>query len=291
MAQELREKKQLEYALALQAEQEEREYQILREQFQPFYDFIGEQTFVDKNNTKLFDAASKEFHTTLNLLGWTMPWRLTKDGQIKFETIHKNSEDRVKMTYNNIGNILTILRKGRTLSKAEERCYHEIAEAFSHLALFYTAEYRERQKMITKEKKFQKDTLKEVEAYEALLDEGKGRIVRYSSGEKGRIYVSKFPLDDRPHMLPEKVGRDTVEEALQKNEHSELCYRRDVVRINGEISEDAGEQSLENTLQNLADLRQSPRARYILRKRILITLGLEKFTEDDTRAPLQQPQK
>lgn len=262
---------------------------MLREQFQPFYDFIGEQTFVDKNNTKLFDAASKEFHTTLNLLGWTMPWRLTKDGQIKFETIHKNSEDRVKMTYNNIGNVLTILRKGRTLSRAEERCYREIAEAFSHLALFYTAEYRERQKMITKEKKFQKDTLKEVEAYEALLDEGRGRIVQYSSGEKGRIYVSKFPLDDKPHMLAEKVGHATVEKSLQEHENSELCYRRDIVRINGEIGEDAGEQSVENTHQNLLDLRQSPRARFILRKRILITLDYEKFLGDDRR-PIQ-PEK
>lgn len=92
-------------------------------------------------------------------------------------------------------------------------------------------------------------------------------------------------------MLREKVGHATIEEILLDNKNAELCYRRDVVRINGEISEDAGEQSLENTLQNLADLRQSPRARYILRKRILITLGLEKFTEDDTRAPLQQPQK
>lgn len=91
-------------------------------------------------------------------------------------------------------------------------------------------------------------------------------------------------------MLPEKVGCDTVEEALQKNEHSELCYRRDILRINGEIDEDAEEQSVENALQNLNDLRQSPRARYILRKRILITLNYEKFSGDDSRRAIQ-PEK
>lgn len=214
-----------------------------------------------------------------------MPWRITKDGQIQFRHIRND----IKITYSNLGVFLNVAGEKRTLSKAEERCYHEIAEAFSHLALFYTAEYRERQKMISKEKKFQKDTLKEVEAYEALLDEGKGRIVRYSSGEKGRIYVSKFPLDDKPQMIAEKVGHDTVEKSLQEHEHSELCYRRDIVRINGEIGEDAGEQSLENTHQNLLDLRQSPRARFILRKRILITLDYEKFLGDDRR-PIQ-PEK
>lgn len=285
IARELREKREEAQKLALQAEQEEKEYQTLREQFQPFCDFIGEQTFVDKNNKELFDKASDDFKNSLKSLNWSMPWRITKDGQIQF----RHTRNKLKITYSNLGALINVAGEGRTLSRAEERCYTEIAEAFSHLALFYTAEYRERQKMISKEKKFQKDTLKEVEAYEALLDEGKGRIVRYSSGEKGRIYVSKFPLDDKPQMIAEKVGHDTVEKALQEYEHSELCYRRDIVRINGEIGEDAGEQSLENTHQNLFDLRQSPRARFILRKRILITLDYEKFSGDDRR-PIQ-PEK
>jgi len=211
-----------------------------------------------------------------------MPWRIAKDGQIQFRHIR----NKLKITYSNLGVVINVAGEGRTLSKAEERCYREVAEAFSHLALFYTAEYRERQKMITKEKKFQKDMRQGAEAYEALLSEGRARLVQYSSSEKGNIFISKFPLDDKPQMLPEKVGHDTVEEMLGKHEYTELSYRRDIVRINGEISEDAGEQSLENTLQNLADLRQSPRARYILRKRVLITLGLEKFPEDD-RAPIQ----
>lgn len=201
IARELREKREEEQKLALQAEQEEAEYETLKAQFQPFYDFIGEQTFVDKNHKELFDKASDEFRGSLKSLNWSMPWRITKDGQIQF----RNTRNDIKITYSNLGVVIHVVGEKRTLSGAEERCYREIAEAFSHLALFYTAEYRERQKMITKEKKFQKDTLKEVEAYEALLDKGEGRIVRYSSGEKGRIYVSKFPLDDKPQMLIEKV--------------------------------------------------------------------------------------
>lgn len=153
MAQELREKKQLEYALALQAEQEEKEYQTLREQFQPFYDFIGEQTFVDKNNKTLFDKASEGFKISLKSLGWSMPWRITKDGQIQF----RHTRNDIKITYSNLGVVIHVVGEIRALSKAEERCYREIAEAFSHLALFYTADYRERQSMISKEKKFHRD--------------------------------------------------------------------------------------------------------------------------------------
>jgi hypothetical protein len=80
-----------------------------------------------------------------------------------------------------------------------------------------------------------------------------------------------------PKMLYEKVSHDTVDNAVQ-SEGIELCYRRDLLRINGEMSDDANEESVENTYQNIIELRSSPRARYILRKRILITLGLEKFS-------------
>jgi hypothetical protein len=215
-----------------------------------------------------------------------MPWRITKDGQIQFRHIRND----IKIIYSNLGGVMHVAGEKRTLSKVEERCYTEIAEAFSHLALFYTAEYRERQKMISREKKFQNDMLKGAESYNKLLGEGRARLVQYSSEGKGNIFVSKFPLDNKPQMLPEKVGHDTIESILGKHEHAELCYRRDIVRINGEISEDAGEQSLENTFQNLADLHHSPRARYILRKRVLITLDLEKFTENDRR-PIQSEQK
>lgn len=127
------------------------------------------------------------------------------------------------------------------------------------------------------------------DAYEVLLAKGQARLVQYSD-RKGNIWSSKFPLDNKPQMLCEKASHDTLEGILTNNDNAELCYRRDVLRINGEINEEAGEQSVENTLQNLADLRQSPRARYILRKRILITLKFDKFSGDDTRAPLQKPQ-
>lgn len=96
-----------------------------------------------------------------------MPWRITKDGQIQFRHIRND----IKITYSNLGVVIHVVGEKRTLSRAEERCYREIAEAFSHLALFYTADYRERQKMITKEKKFQKDMRQGAEAYEELLRE------------------------------------------------------------------------------------------------------------------------
>lgn len=73
-------------------------------------------------------------------------------------------------------------------------------------------------------------------------------------------------------MLDERASHATVTSLLEQYPHAELCYRRDQLCINGEIADDAGGESVENTLQNIADLRQSPRARYILTKRILITL-------------------
>lgn len=88
-------------------------------------------------------------------------------------------------------------------------------------------------------------------------------------------------------MLDERASQDTIESLLAQYPHAELCYIRDKLHINGEIADDAGEESVENTLQNIADLRQSPRARYILAKRILITLGLEKFGGDTSRAPIK----
>lgn len=127
--------------LKAQEEQEQAEYETFRAQFQPFYDFIAEQTFVDKNNTQLFDKASDEFRGSLKALNWSMPWRLTKDGQIQF----RHTRNNVKITYSNVGALMNVVGESRALSRAEERCYSEIAEAFSHLALFYTAEYRERQ--------------------------------------------------------------------------------------------------------------------------------------------------
>lgn len=65
IARELREKKRAEHNLALQAVREQAEYETLRVQFQPFYDFIAEQTFVDKNNKELFDKASDNFKSSL----------------------------------------------------------------------------------------------------------------------------------------------------------------------------------------------------------------------------------
>ncbi|MCB9806421.1 hypothetical protein H6768_00645 [Candidatus Peribacteria bacterium] len=73
-------------------------------------------------------------------------------------------------------------------------------------------------------------------------------------------------------MLDERVSHETIGSILAQNPGAELCYRRDQLCLNGEIGEDAGEESVENTLQNITELRNSPRARYILRKRILITL-------------------
>lgn len=88
-------------------------------------------------------------------------------------------------------------------------------------------------------------------------------------------------------MLPGRVSRENIEKILEQYPFAELCYRRDLLCINGEISEEARNESVENTLQNLQDLRNSPRARYILKKRILITLELEKFSGETTRAPIK----
>lgn len=51
--------------IANEKEQEKVEYEALRVQFQPFYDFIAKQTFVDKNNKELFEKASDEFRGSL----------------------------------------------------------------------------------------------------------------------------------------------------------------------------------------------------------------------------------
>jgi|GEM_PF-1116072 len=87
-------------------------------------------------------------------------------------------------------------------------------------------------------------------------------------------------------MLQERASQETIKEFLIKYPHAELCYRRDQLHINGEVSEEAGNESAENMIQSIHDLRQSPRARYILRKRILITLGLEKYSGDLSRSPI-----
>ena len=88
-------------------------------------------------------------------------------------------------------------------------------------------------------------------------------------------------------MLDEHASYENIEQLLEQYPHAELCYRRDLLCINGEIAEDASAESVENTSLNITELRHSPRARYILRKRILITLKLEKYTGETDRAPIK----
>lgn len=88
-------------------------------------------------------------------------------------------------------------------------------------------------------------------------------------------------------MLDVRASYQNIEAILEQYPHAELCYCRDKLCINGEIDKDAGEGSVENTLQNIHDLRNSPRARYILKKRILITYKLEKFSGETDRAPIK----
>lgn len=88
-------------------------------------------------------------------------------------------------------------------------------------------------------------------------------------------------------MLDERASYDTVVSLLQQYPHAELCYRRDQLCINGEIAQDASQESIENVSLNMTELRQSPRARYILKKRILITLKLEKYSDETDRAPIK----
>lgn len=88
-------------------------------------------------------------------------------------------------------------------------------------------------------------------------------------------------------MLDERASHGTIESLLQQYPHAELCYRRDQLCINGEIAQDASQESIENVSLNITELRQSPRARYILKKRILITLKLEKFSDETDRAPIR----
>ena len=88
-------------------------------------------------------------------------------------------------------------------------------------------------------------------------------------------------------MLDERASHSTIENLLQQYPHAELCYRRDQLCINGEIAQDASQESIENVSLNITELRQSPRARYILKKRILITLKLEKFSDETDRAPIK----
>lgn len=88
-------------------------------------------------------------------------------------------------------------------------------------------------------------------------------------------------------MLDERASYGNVEAILEQYPHAELCYRRDLLCINGELASDASQESIENASLNITELRQSPRARYILRKRILITLKFEKFSEETDRAPIK----
>jgi len=89
-------------------------------------------------------------------------------------------------------------------------------------------------------------------------------------------------------MLNERASYQNIEQLLKRYPHAELCYRRDLLCINGEMADDASAESVENTSNNIIDLLHSPRARYILRKRILITLKLQKYTDETDRAPINQ---
>lgn len=106
-----------------------------------------------------------------------------------------------------------------------------------------------------------------------MLEEGRARLVLYDPYQRSHgVWSSKFPTEKNPYMLDERASYATITSLLEQYPHAELCYIRDKLYINGEIADDAGDESVENTLQNITDLRQSPRARYILTKRILITL-------------------
>lgn len=175
-----------------------------------------------------------------------------------------------------------------TLTPALKKCYEEVAEAFAHIARFFNAETRERKKMITREQTMRKEVENSAVSYDALLAKGQARPVLFSPYQKSYgAWSSKFPTEKTPHMLDERASHGTVESLLQQYSHAELCYRRDLLCINGEIAEDASQESIENTSLNITELRHSPRARYILKKRILITLKLEKFPDETDRAPIK----
>lgn len=49
-------------------------------------------------------------------------------------------------------------------------------------------------------------------------------------------------------MLDERASHSTIENLLQQYPHAELCYRRDQLCINGEIAQDASQESIEKCI-------------------------------------------
>jgi len=65
------------------------------------------------------------------------------------------------------------------LTPAIEKCYAEIAEAFAHIAQFFTTDNRERKRMVKREVSFNTVVQKGAEAYNTLLSNGQARLVDY----------------------------------------------------------------------------------------------------------------
>lgn len=266
-----------------QEEREQWEYGEAREEFAPLLDFIRRFKFEWREGDLEKQRAS--LREELKNYWWSIPgafagtkviWRhITAKIHILYETKQCHSSQ-------------IVVESGGNLNVAEVRCYQEIAEAGAHIARFFNVETRERTKMIKRETALNKEIQTGAEGYDKLLEKGQARLVLFWPYQQSHgLWSSKFPSEATPYMLNERASYSTIEWLLEQYPGAELCYRRDQFCINGEVGEEAGDESHENASQNINDLRNSPRARYILRKRILITLDLEKYTGDTYRAPIK----
>ena len=262
---------------------EQAEYEQERLKFEPILEFARWFQFDGKQNGH-FEDQKRVLIEELRALGWSLPvtWSWS-------QVIWRHTGPKVRIIYTSKQCIsFAVNGEQSELTWAQKKCYEEVAQAFAHIARFFNVEAKERTRMVNKEKTIRKETETGAVAYDKLLQEGRARLVLFGpyQGWHG-VWSSKFPTEKTPFMLDERASYGTIESLLQQYPHAELCYRRDQLCINGEIAQDASQESIENVSLNVTELRQSPRARYILKKRILITLKFEKFSGETDRAPIK----
>jgi hypothetical protein len=281
----IRQERQQQTELLAQQECEQKEYEEIRRNFEPLLNFARDFQFEGREIGDIKQQKDR-LRWELAPYGWSIPTKMAVGAQWR----HKDENITIHYSTTACDDYRVAHDDWQTLTRAQQRCYGEVAESCAHIARFFTAETNvERKAIVQQERKFNKEIEDRVVTFENQLREWNARLVQFSRRDLRRFSrSSKFPEGETPTMLSDRAWYETIDQLILDNPGAELCYRRDTVRINGEIPHDASSVSFENTMMNLQELRNSPRARYILRKRILITLKLEKFTGDDDRSPITE---
>jgi len=285
--------------LRAQQEREQHEYEGARTAFGPLLNFARDFQFEGREIGDIKQQRER-LRWELAPYWWSIPTKMAVGAQWR----HTEANIIIKYRTVSCDDYTVVCENWDILTRTQQRCYEEVAESCAHIARFFTAEIKERKALVRREIMLNREKESKVESYEKLLQLWQARLVKYWRHDRKHLsWWSKFPEGNTPTMLTDRAGYEerkteegvvicrNVDDLLATNPGAELCYRRDVLRFNGEIPKDASDASEENTMMNLVELRNSPRARYILRKRILITLQLETFTGDEDRSRIKEENK